>query len=185
MDTNMKPIVTIIDDVFDEDYLVKLDVLCKGELLQLDSKTGSHVGEYTDYEWQMIKNDIRSSPDRLQLLNEIGKYIGKTLPTEDLEPMQLFAKKFTTSSHIDKHKEDPNLYGDWVWMLYLTDETDGELCTEDMRILPKRNRLVIMRTGFDHWVGSCSGSRLNLSGWPFVTKQVRQRWKEKDFITTV
>ena len=66
----MKPIVTIIDDVFDEDYLVKLDVLCKGELLQLDSKTGSHVGEYTDYEWQMIKNDIRSSPDRLQLLNE-------------------------------------------------------------------------------------------------------------------
>src|SRR5210317_1031226 len=97
--------VTIIDDVFDEDYLVKLDVLCKGELLQLDSETGSHVGEYTDYEWQMIKNDIRTSPDRLQLLNAIGKYIDKTLPTEDLEPMQLFAKKFTASSRIGKHKE--------------------------------------------------------------------------------
>ena len=177
--------VIVADDIFDEDYLQQLDELCKGELLQLDSETGSHVGEYTDYEWQMIKNDIRTSPNRLKLLNAIGKYIGKTLPTKDLEPMQLFAKKFTTSSRIGKHKEDPEVYGDWVWMLYLTDEIDGELCTEDMRILPKRNRLVIMRTGFNHWVESCSGARLNLSGWPFVTKQVRQRWKEKDFITTV
>ena len=64
--------------------------------------------------------------------------------------MQLFAKKFTTSSSIGKHKEDPEVYGDWVWdAVSPTDETDGELCTEDMRILPKRNRLVIMRTGFD------------------------------------
>lgn len=171
--------VMIIDNVFDEDYLVKLDVLCKGELLQLDSKIGSHVGKHTDYEWQMIKNDIRTSPNRLQLLNEIGKYINKTLPTEDLEPMQLFAKKFTTSSRISKHKEDPKVYGDWVYMLYLTDENDGELCTDSLRILPKRNRLVLMRTGFEHWVEPCSGSRINISGWPFASKDIRAKWKAK------
>ena len=171
--------VIVLDNVFEEDYLKKLDELCKGELLQLDSETGSHVGEYTDYEWQMIKNDIRTSPLRLQLLSEIGKYIGTSLPTQDLEPMQLFAKKFTSSSRIGKHKEDPEVYGNWVWMLYLTDETDGELCTEDMRILPKRNRLVIMRTGFYHWVEPCSGQRLNLSGWPFATEQVRALWKRQ------
>lgn len=169
--------VTIVDNLFEEDYLEKLDALCKGDLLQLDSETGSHVGEYTDYEWQMIKNNIRTSDERYMLLFEIGEIIGQTLPVHNLEPMQLFAKKFTHSSRIGKHKEDPAVYGDWVWMLYLTDETDGELCTEDMRILPKRNRLVVMRTGFDHWVEPCTGERINLSGWPFITAEVRARWK--------
>ena len=169
--------VIVADNIFDEDYLQQLDELCKGELLQLDSETGSHVGEYTDYEWQMIKNNIRTSPHRLQLLSEIGEYIGTSLPTKDLEPMQLFAKKFTPSIRIGKHKEDPKVYGDWVWMLYMTDEIDGSLCTEDMTILPKRNRLVIMRTGFDHWVEPCTGSRINISGWPFANEEVRARWK--------
>ena len=171
--------VTIVDDLFDEDYLEKLDELCKGDLLQLDSDKGSHVGDYTEYEWQMIKNNIRTSDERYMLLSEIGEIIGQTLPVRDLEPMQLFAKKFTPSSFIDRHKEDPEVYGDWVWMLYLTDETDGELCTDDMSILPKRNRLVVMRTGFDHWVNPCSGARINISGWPFATEQVRALWKQK------
>ena len=89
--------VIVVDGIFAEDYLEKLDELCKGDLLQLDSETGSHVGEYTDYEWQMIKNDIRTSPHRQKLLSEIGKHIGASLPIDDLEPMQLFAKKFTSN----------------------------------------------------------------------------------------
>jgi len=169
--------VTIVDNLFDEEYLLRLDELSKGDLLQLDSSKGNHVGEYTQYEWLMIKNNIRTSEDRYILLDEIGKIIRQPLPAKDLEPMQLFAKKFTPSSFIDKHKEDPEIYGDWVWMLYLTDETDGELCTDDMTILPKRNRLVVMRTGFDHWVNPCSGPRINISGWPFATAEVRARWK--------
>ena len=48
--------VIVVDDIFEEDYLQELDELCKGDLLQLDSETGSHVGDYTEYEWQMIKN---------------------------------------------------------------------------------------------------------------------------------
>ena len=75
--------VIVADVVFDEDYLAKLDELCEGELLQLDSETGSHVGEYTAYEWQMIKNNIRTSPDRHMLLSEIGEYIGRSVPTND------------------------------------------------------------------------------------------------------
>ena len=176
--------VIIIDNVFDSAYLKSLDSFCEGELLRLDS-SGSHVGEYTDYEWQLIKNNIRTSKDRYELLNKVSEVIGLQVPTEDLEPMQLFAKKFTQSSFIDKHKESPDTYGNWVYMLYLTDETDGALCTDDIRILPKRNRLVVMRTGFDHWVEKCSGSRANISGWPFASKQVREKWKEKDSITIV
>jgi hypothetical protein len=177
--------VIVVDDIFDEKYLIELDDLCKGELLQLDSETGNHVGEYTGYEWQIVKNTIRTDQRRLRLLKTVSHFIGYDIPTDNLEPMQLFAKKFTPSSFIDVHKEDPKVYGDWVWMLYLTDEVDGALCTGDMTIIPKRNRLVVMRTGFDHWVESCSGDRINISGWPFATKQVREKWKEKDSITTV
>ena len=169
--------VIVVDDVFEEDYLKKLDKLCEGELKQLDSDTGSHVGDYSEYEWQIVKNDIRKSYDRLELLHKVSKYIGEPVPYIDLEPLQLFAKKFTPSSHIGKHKEDPAVYGNWVWMLYMTDEIDGSLCTEDMTILPKRNSLVIMNTGFDHWVEPCTGSRINISGWPFANEEVRVRWK--------
>lgn len=175
--------VIIIDNVFDHQYLELLDTFCEGELLHLDS-SGSHVGEYTDYEWQLIKNDIRTSKDRYILLSKISEVINSQVPTEDLEPLQLFAKKFTKTSFIDKHKESPDTYGDWVYMLYLTDETDGALCIEDLRILPKRNRLVLMRTGFEHWVEPCSGSRANISGWPFATTEVREKWKEKDSTIT-
>ena len=58
--------VIVVDDVFEEDYLKKLDKLCEGELKQLDSDTGSHVGDYSEYEWQIVKNDIRKSYDRLE-----------------------------------------------------------------------------------------------------------------------
>ena len=51
--------VIVVDDVFEEDYLKKLDKLCEGELKQLDSDTGSHVGDYSEYEWQIVINDIR------------------------------------------------------------------------------------------------------------------------------
>ena len=168
--------IMVIDNVFDNDYLHKLKTQCIGDLLQLDS-SGHHVNEYTEYEWQMIKSDIRNSDLRYQLLSTIGSYIGSKLPTEDLEPMQLFAKKFTKSSFIDPHKEDPKIYGDWVWMLYLTNEKDGALHSEGVSVLPKENRLVLMKTGTLHHVDPCSGDRLNLSGWPFITSQVRDRWK--------
>lgn len=170
--------VMIIDNVFDESYLQILDGFFLGDCKQLDSN-GSHVGAYAEYEWQLIKNNIRTSKHRYKLLDKVSNLIGVPVPTDDLEPMQLFVKQFTKSSFIDKHFEDPEIYGNWVYMLYLTDENDGELCTDSLRILPKRNRLVLMRTGFEHWVEPCSGSRINISGWPFASKDIRAKWKAK------
>ena len=170
--------IMVIDNVFDEEYLQQLTQECIGDLLQLDS-SGPHVNEYSEYEWQMIKSQIRKSQTRYKLLETIGNYIGEQVPTEDLEPMQLFAKKFTKSSFIDPHKEDPTMYGDWVWMLSLTDENDGALHSNGVSVLPKRNRLAIMKTGTLHHVDPCSGDRLNLSGWPFATEQVRALWKQQ------
>ncbi len=65
--------VIVVDDVFSEEYLKKLDVLCEGEIKQLDSETGSHVGDYSDYEWQIVQNDIRKSYDRIELLHKVSK----------------------------------------------------------------------------------------------------------------
>jgi len=171
--------ITVIDNFLQEEYVDECIELCRGELLQLDSKTGSHVGEYTEYEWQMIKTDIRKHHFRYYLLARIGAVLGFSLPTEDLEPMQLFAKKFDENSFIAPHREDPAVYGGWVWMYYLTDEIDGELITPGMTILPRRNRLVVMTTGEIHSVEPCSGERLNLSGWPFASDQVRALWKQQ------
>lgn len=171
--------IKIIDNVFSEKELEILDNLCNGELKRLDS-SGNHVNYYTEYEWNLVKSPIRESQHRHFLLKKIGEQLGINLPSEELEPLQLFVKQFDENSFLDKHSEDPNLYGPYVWMLYLTDEIDGELCTDTVKIMPKRNRLVIMETGFDHWVEKCSGKRLNISGWPFITDKVRQKWKEKD-----
>ena len=170
--------ITVIDKFLPEQFVDRLYELCTGELLQLDSN-GAHVNEYTEYEWQMIKTTIRTAPERYYLLARIGDIIRLPLPTENLEPMQLFAKKFDENSFIDPHREDPTIYGEWVWMLYLTDETDGHLIVPGMSILPRRNRLVVMNTGQIHSVDPCSGPRLNLSGWPFATKQVRALWKKQ------
>ena len=175
--------VIIIDDWLDKQTLQLLDTIVKGPTKKLDS-SGNHVNYYTAYEWDLVQCNLRDHDIKKLLFSKLSKLIGQEIPTDNLEPMQLFAKQFDKNSFCAPHSEDPEYYGDWVFMLYLTDEVDGELCTESLKILPKRNRLVLMRTGFEHWVEKCSGARLNISGWPFATKEVRQRWKEKDSITT-
>jgi hypothetical protein len=61
-------------------------------------------------------------------------------------------------------------------MLYLTDEIDGAFCAEGLSVLPKRNRVLITKVGFEHWVEKCSGTRLNITGWSFCTDEVIKRW---------
>jgi hypothetical protein len=170
--------VIIIDDWLDNATLNVLDDIVKGPLKKLNDKTGSHVNYYTEYDWNLVQCNLRDHEVKDVIFEKLSNIIGKPIPAQDLEPMQLFAKQFDENSYCAPHSEDPKFYGDWVFMLYLTDEVDGELCTEDLKILPKRNRLVLMRTGFEHWVEKCSGTRLNVSGWPFANKEVRNRWKK-------
>ena len=170
--------VTIIDDWLDEETLSILDAVVQGPTKTLDS-SGNHVNYYTEYEWDLVQCDLREHSSKHVLFAKLSKIIGKHIPTDNLEPIQLFAKQFDKNSFCAPHTEDPKYYGDWVFMLYLTDEIDGALCTPDMRVLPKRNRLVVMHTGFEHWVEKCSGTRLNVTGWPFATAEVRDRWKKQ------
>ena len=113
--------------------------------------------------------------------------------------MQYFFKKNNPDAPVafDLHAEDIKIYGPIVFMLYLSDEIDGQLETptvEDSKedwdtgfqdmvdnfpvkfspktimLHPKRNRCVVMSTGLAHRVRKCTGLRPNISGWPFFNK---------------
>ena len=75
--------------------------------------------EKTDYDWYMLRTELRRSDLRYPLLKKIGEVIGLDLPTEKLNPLQLFAKKFEPErSFCAPHIEDHKIYGDWTYMLY-------------------------------------------------------------------
>lgn len=122
-----------------------------------------------------------------------------SLPTGSLHHMQYFFKKNNPDAGVafDLHAEDIKIYGPIVFMLYLSDETDGQLetpCLEDAKedwgngfqdmidtfpirfspttitVYPKRNRCVVMSTGLAHRVRKSNGIRPNISGWPLFKK---------------
>jgi hypothetical protein len=130
------------------------------------------------------------------LVNEVWK---STLPNGSLHHMQYFFKKNNPTAGVafDLHAEDIKIYGPVVFMLYLSDETDGQLeipsiedakedwgkgfqdmiddfsirfSPETITLYPKRNRCVVMSTGLAHRVRKCTGLRPNISGWPLFKK---------------
>jgi hypothetical protein len=170
----------VCDNFLDQELLNDLTALVQGaETIALNDNDCNHVmEEATAYDWYMLRTELRRSELRYPLLQRIGQVIGLELPTENLNPLQLFAKKFEpTRSFCAPHIEDHRIYGDWTYMLYLTDETDGALRTDGISILPKRNRLVCMHVDILHEVDNCSGDRLNISGWPFANEEPFLRWK--------
>ena len=170
----------LIDNFLEDELLEDLTKLVTdAETIPLNNEDCNHVmEEKTAYDWYMLRTELRRSDLRYPLLDKIGKVIGLELPTENLNPLQLFAKKFEPErSFCAPHTEDPTIYGDWTYMFYLTDETDGALKIDGISILPKRNRLVCMHVDILHEVDNCTGDRLNISGWPFASEEPFLRWK--------
>ena len=125
------------------------------------------------------------------------------LPEGNLHHMQYFLKQNNPDAPVafDLHAEDAGIYGPMVFMLYLSDEIDGQLeipteedanedwgkgfqdmidhfpvcfSPETISLLPKKNRCVVMNTGLAHRVRKCSGTRPNISGWPFFKPEQLQ-----------
>ena len=176
--------IIVEENFLEETELQSLEnIIIDAPSRQLDD-TGNHVGSYTEYSWHIIDTELRASPHRLPLLNKLSEIYKQEVPVDDLNMMQLFAKKFDTNSYCAKHSENPKMYGQWVFMLYLTDEIDGNFCTNSLSITPKRNLLIAAETGFEHWVERCSGKRLNITGWSFATTEVIERWKTPQYNST-
>jgi Rps23 Pro-64 3,4-dihydroxylase Tpa1-like proline 4-hydroxylase len=114
--------------------------------------------------------------------------------TMDIYALNMQYKRFEGTDFYALHAEDSKKYGDLVYILYLTDEEDGELTLpsyddaaaewsngfdemtqqfdisfspETISILPRRNRCIVMRTGIAHKVDACQGRRDSIAGWPW------------------
>ncbi len=168
----------------------------------LDGADAKHLVGKTYYNYNVL-NDLRHIQeyktfiiDKLNTLYE--PTFGKTALSENLSPLNYFFKTFNPNvSKYDLHTESPELFGDAVFMLYLSDEKDGalripsrqqcmDMMTEgfkdmmekvDVRfagplsIQPQRNKCVVMRVGLAHLVEPCSGARPCVTGWNFASDE--------------
>ena len=185
---------TMVDDI--------LEKMSNSDEKTLDGADAKHLVGNTYYNYNVL-NDLRHIEeyrtfiiDKLNTLYE--PVFGKTAQTEDLSPLNYFFKTFNPKvSKYDLHTESPELFGDAVFMLYLSDEPDGALkipsrsqCMDmmtdgfrdmmskvDVRfagpksIMPTRNKCVVMRVGLAHLVEPCSGNRPCVTGWSFASDE--------------
>ena len=155
-------------NAFDEEYLLQLDSLAENSNPNAmfrsenfkDSPTGVKFLYYGDIE-------LHNHHLRYELLNKVESIIGEPIYKENLHNMHISMRKFDETSGIPLHHEEPESYGKWNWVLYLTDEVDGELEIENgMVIIPKRGTLLVWQCGNLHKVNPCSGIRRSVIGWP-------------------
>lgn len=169
----------------------------------------------TDYHYNNVSNKINNySTIQREILDTLNpfylKKFGKTAPDENLSYIQYFLKTAVPNVsfydlHCEPSTDETEHFGDAVFMLYLSDETDGELVfpteadaqskitpayeetcklinvkyvNETVSITPKKNRCVVLRTGVPHYVNVCSGMRYCISGMSFADADYKNRWKE-------
>ncbi len=173
----------------------------------LDGGDAKHLVGNTYYNYNVV-NSLRSNEKYknavIDNLNTLYKdAFGKTANKENLSALNYFFKTFNpNTSKYDLHTESPELFGDAVFMLYLSDEKDGvlriptrEQCNDmmtdgfkemmskvDVRfngplsITPKKNMCVVMRVGLAHLVEPCSGQRPCVTGWSFASKEYMEQY---------
>ena len=193
------------DDFLPDELL--LDVVDKvdfNKFKSINNKNTPPVMFNTNFDYDLLVDpSFRDLPLRHYIFNKINSLVepiwGEKLPDGELYHMQYFFKKNNPDAPVafDLHAEDIKIYGPIVFMLYLSDEIDGQLETptvEDSKedwdtgfqdmvdnfpvkfspktimLHPKRNRCVVMSTGLAHRVRKCTGLRPNISGWPFFNK---------------
>ena len=158
----------------------------------------------TNFDYSLlVDSSFRDLPLRHFIFDKMNPLVNEvwntSMPTGPLHHMQYFFKKNNPTAGVafDLHAEDIKIYGPIVFMLYLSDENDGQLetpCIEDAKedwgdgfqdmidtfpirfspttitVYPKRNRCVVMSTGLAHRVRKSHGIRPNISGWPLFKK---------------
>jgi len=188
-----------LPDAMVDEILVKMS---NTQEKTLDGADAKHLVGKTYYNYNVL-NDLRHIEEyRTYIIDKLNTlYVtvcGKTAPTKDLSPLNYFFKTFNPKvSKYDLHTESPELFGDVVFMLYLSDEPDGALVIPDktqcmemmtegfsemmqkvdvrfagpLSIKPQRNKCVVMRVGLAHMVEPCSGNRPCVTGWSFASDE--------------
>lgn len=201
----LKEKVWIIDNFLNEDIVNQIiENMSISDVNQLDGKKEKHLVGITLYNYNVHRDSIRSNNFlKKHLFERLNRFyestLNKTADIDNLNPLQLFTKSFSPGEgYYELHTEDPKYFGDIVFMIYLTDEKDGNLVLpskddakkvwndgftemiknlnveyidETLAITPKRNRCVFMKVGVAHYVERCSGNRLCVSGWSFAGEE--------------
>lgn len=211
--------VWVADDFLPEDDVnFILDSWNSSASYQEVSQSGmKYLVTPTNYHYNNVSNKVENYFEiQNKVLTELNlfyeKTFGKAAPTENLSYIQYFLKTAVPNvSFYDLHCEpsisEEQNFGEAVFMLYLSDETDGEIVfpneedaqpyitapyeetcelidvqyvNKTVSITPKRNRCVVLRTGVPHYVNKCSGLRFCIQGMSFADQDYKNRWKQKN-----
>lgn len=197
--------------IADESISAVLDLMNNSSSAELDGDRELHLVGSTRYNYHVKRDGIRKTAYMHEVLDSLDSLylpvFGKAAPRAEMNPLQFFTKVFEPNkSFYDMHVEDPKFFGAAVFMLYLSNEHDGELVVPShvdshqyitdgfvemqsklsiryadttISILPERNRCVVMRVGMAHLVKHCSGSRPCITGWSFASNEYYERFYNK------
>lgn len=163
------------------------------EMLHVNNKDMKPLMADTDMSYR-----VKSIDHFPPIYDSIEKHLNIKLP-ERQSNLAMQYKRFMRDDSYDLHAEDKRIYGDWVYIMYLTNETDGRIifpseqdhissdgfvemqemfditfAPQTVSYTPKANTCVVMKTGIAHMVEPCSGRRDSIAGWPgFVPSSKR------------
>lgn len=172
-------------DTIDLDYVEKTYVSTAFDMIHVNNHDFKPLMADTNMSYRVV-----SIPVFEPIFESINSRLNITLPTTDSR-LGMQYKRFESDDSYDIHAEDPKIYGDYAYILYLTDEVDGAIILPSERdhvtsngfremqgmfdisfapktisYKPKKNTCIIMRTGIAHSVEPCSGMRDSIAGWP-------------------
>ena len=117
---------------------VILEKIKQAETKVLDGDEQPHIISKSYYNYNHVKFNIHDdSTIIVQILNRLNEILGdiyKPILIQDIDStnvLQFTTKTFNTDSIYNVHTERRDIYGDFVFINYLTDEQGGELIFPD------------------------------------------------------
>jgi hypothetical protein len=107
--------------------------LAGSDISVLDGSNRQHAVGNTFYNYNVIKYNVRNDKKLIEevftKINMLVTSLGDTAVdyTAPLGYLQFFAKSFNPQSRYDLHAESAKMFGKYVFVNYLSDETSGEL----------------------------------------------------------
>ncbi len=107
--------------------------LSNSDISVLDGSNRQHAVGNTFYNYNVIKYNVRNDKKLIEevfnKLNALVTSLGdpEIDYTKPLGYLQFFAKSFNSQSRYDLHAESAAMFGKYVFVNYLSDETSGEL----------------------------------------------------------
>jgi hypothetical protein len=188
--------VWVIEDILDPidlDYVESNYVALQHDMLHVNNMDFKPLMADTNMSYRVV-----SIPIFFPIFESINSHLNITLPITD-SGLGMQYKRFESNDSYDLHAEDHKIYGEYAYILYLTDEEDGAIvlpskddhvtsngfremqemfdisfAPETISYNPKKNTCLIMRTGIAHSVESCSGRRDSIAGWPGFIPQTKR-----------